>query len=80
MSDSRELRPQYNFVIEVTLTRDNLIRYERVNCVGDNYHLIREIAEHHCRFVLKQGFQIQEIRLTNYQFFPHGYFIYYKGD
>ena len=78
MSPERQLQPQFSFVIECTLARDNMIRYERVNCVGDNYSLIWDIANHHCRFLIKEGYRIVEMRLTNFQFFTHGYFLYYK--
>lgn len=78
MSPERQFQPQFSFVIECTLARDNMIRYERVHCVGDSYSLIWDIARHHCRFLIKDGYRIVEMRLTNFQFFTHGYFLYYK--
>lgn len=78
MSPERQLQPQFSFVIECTLARDNMIRFERVNCVGDNYSLIWDVASHHCRFLIKEGYRIVELRLSNYQFFMHSYFLYYK--
>ena len=60
MSPEYQLQPQFSFVIECTLARDNMIRFERVNCVGDNYSLIWDVARHHCRFLIKEGYRIVE--------------------
>lgn len=72
------MQPQFGFTLDITLKKDDRLRYERVDVVSDSYDMINEIAAHHCRFLIIDQYRIVEIRLCNFKFFPHAYFLYYK--
>lgn len=74
-------QPQFGFVIEITLrNQEGTVRYEQAHCTGDNYDVITDIASHQARFLIKDGYRIVEIRLSNFKFFPHNYFLFYKEE
>ena len=74
------IRPQYFFTIDIKLRRGGQVRFEQVGATASDYDNILGIASHHCRFLLKEGYSIVQIRLTNFRFGPHNYFNYYGDD
>jgi len=74
------IRPQYFFTVDIKLRRGSQVRYEQVGATANDYDHIHDIANHHCRFLLKDKYTIVQIYLTNFRFGPHGRMHFFGDD
>jgi len=80
MYHNRQPRPEYSYTVDITLKKDDNIRFERAIADSKSYFHIYDIAVNRCSYLIRDGYRITEIRLKEFRFVPHSYIIYYNED
>jgi hypothetical protein len=77
MYHNRQLKPEFSYVIDITLRKDEDIRFERAFGDSKSYIHIYHIATNRCSYLIREGYRISEIRLKEFRFVPHSYLVFY---
>jgi len=80
MYHNRQLKPDFSYVIDITLKKDEIVRFERAFGDSRSYYYIYEIATNKCSYLIKDGYRIAEIRLREFRFVPHSFLVFYNED
>ena len=80
MYHNRQLKPEFSYVVEIKLKKDESVKFERAFCDSRSYYYIYEISTNKCSYLIKDGYRIVEIRLRDFQFVPHSSLLFYEEN